>query len=154
MLRLKRLGPAVGSLHTLHTAPGLQGIVRDGYGRLVVGDVIVGLHGKPVKSEADLFGGCQPPASQPCLAVAIPACHPQAACLPSRQPGPASSSPSLFPTARPLTPLGVPPCSLLPTDILDGCKVGETVAVEVLRGGRQKKTLMVQLAERQLEPSE
>lgn len=34
----------------------LQGIVRDGFGRLVIGDVIVGLNGKPVKKEADLFG--------------------------------------------------------------------------------------------------
>lgn len=68
--------------------------MRDGYGRLVLGDVIVALNGKPVKSEADLF------------------------------------------------------------DVLDGCKIGDKVPVEVLRGGRQKKTLIVHLAERQLEPSE
>jgi S1-C subfamily serine protease len=30
--------------------------VRDGFGRLVLGDVIVGMNGRPVKKEADLFG--------------------------------------------------------------------------------------------------
>ncbi|KAL4433043.1 hypothetical protein ABPG77_006470 [Micractinium sp. CCAP 211/92] len=73
---------------------GMQGIKRDGYGRIVIGDVIVGLNGKPVRKEADLF------------------------------------------------------------DTLDGCKVGETVQVEVLRGGRQRKTLTLQLAERQPEVTE
>jgi len=34
----------------------LQGIVRDGFGRLVIGDVIVGMNGMPVRKEADLFG--------------------------------------------------------------------------------------------------
>ncbi len=37
--------------------PTNQGIKRDGYGRIVIGDVIVGLNGKPVRKEADLFGG-------------------------------------------------------------------------------------------------
>ena len=32
-----------------------QGIRRDGYGRLVVGDVIVGINGKPVRNEGELF---------------------------------------------------------------------------------------------------
>jgi hypothetical protein len=35
---------------------GLQGITRDDYGRMSIGDVIVGMNGKPVKSEGDLFG--------------------------------------------------------------------------------------------------
>ncbi|KAI7844815.1 hypothetical protein COHA_001694 [Chlorella ohadii] len=73
---------------------GMQGIVRDGFGRLVLGDVIVGMNGRPVKKEADLF------------------------------------------------------------DILDGCKVGDTVNVEVLRRGGQRKVLSVQLAERQPETTE
>lgn len=73
---------------------GMQGIVRDGFGRLVIGDVIVGMNGKPVRKEADLF------------------------------------------------------------DILDGCKVGDTVKVEVLRGGSRRETLSVQLAERQPEVTE
>lgn len=73
---------------------GLQGIVRDGFGRLVIGDVIVAMKGKPVKKEVDLF------------------------------------------------------------DILDGCKVGEAVQVEVLRGGKKRMTLTVQLAERQPEMTE
>ena len=34
---------------------GMQGIVRDGDGRLVIGDVITGLNGKAVRKEADLF---------------------------------------------------------------------------------------------------
>jgi S1-C subfamily serine protease len=37
---------------------GLQGITRDAYGRMAIGDVIVGMNGKAVKSEGDLFGGC------------------------------------------------------------------------------------------------
>ena len=41
-------------------APALlrQGITRDNYGRMTIGDVIVGMNGKPVRTEADLFGGC------------------------------------------------------------------------------------------------
>ena len=39
-------------------------------------------------------------------------------------------------------------------DILDGCKVGDTVKVEVLRRGGQRKVLNVQLAERQPENTE
>ncbi|GAB4823866.1 hypothetical protein N2152v2_010912 [Parachlorella kessleri] len=73
---------------------GMQGTSRDDFGRLVLGDVIVGLKGRTVKSEKDLF------------------------------------------------------------DILDGCKVGETVEVEVLRGGKTKKTLSVTLAERAPDVSE
>jgi S1-C subfamily serine protease len=34
---------------------GLQGISKDNFGRVVIGDVIVGFNGKPVKSEGDLF---------------------------------------------------------------------------------------------------
>lgn len=40
----------------------LQGTYRDEYGRLRLGDVIVGLNGQPVKSERDLFDvldGCK-----------------------------------------------------------------------------------------------
>lgn len=36
---------------------GMQGITRDAYGRMAIGDVIVGLNGQAVKSEGDLFGG-------------------------------------------------------------------------------------------------
>ena len=50
------------------------------------------------------------------------------------------------PTPLPLVPLS--------PDILDGCKVGETVKVEVLRRGTQRKTLTVTLSERQPEPTE
>jgi S1-C subfamily serine protease len=35
--------------------PAPQGTARDDYGRLVLGDVIVGLNGRPVKSEKDFF---------------------------------------------------------------------------------------------------
>ncbi len=48
----------------------------------------------------------------------------------------------------------VAPIPRLAADTLDGCKVGETVQVEVLRGGRQRKTLTLQLAERQPEVTE
>lgn len=34
---------------------GMQGISRDSYGRLILGDVIVGLNGKAIKREVDLF---------------------------------------------------------------------------------------------------
>ncbi|KAG7672422.1 putative Protease Do-like 1, chloroplastic [Nannochloris sp. 'desiccata'] len=34
---------------------GLQGITKDNFGRVVIGDVIVGFNNKPVKSEGDLF---------------------------------------------------------------------------------------------------
>ena len=34
---------------------GLKGISRDVYGRVLLGDIIVGLNGQPVKKEADLF---------------------------------------------------------------------------------------------------
>lgn len=34
---------------------GLQGISKDSFGRVVIGDVIVGFNGKPVKTEGDLF---------------------------------------------------------------------------------------------------
>ncbi len=40
----------------------LQGTSRDDFGRLVLGDVIVGLKGRTVKSEKDLFDildGCK-----------------------------------------------------------------------------------------------
>lgn len=42
----------------------------------------------------------------------------------------------------------LPPSPPAPADILDGFKVGDSVQVEVLRGG-QRKVLTVQLAERQ-----
>lgn len=67
---------------------GMEGITRDNYGRMTIGDVIVGMNGKPVRTEADLF------------------------------------------------------------DILDGCKVGDKVTVDVLRHGDQRKTLTVKLGER------
>lgn len=73
---------------------GLEGIRRDGFGRILIGDVIVGMNGKAVRGENDLF------------------------------------------------------------DILDGCKVGEAVQIDVLRKGREKKVLTVILGERQPEPSE
>lgn len=66
---------------------------------------------------------------------------------------PASSSHHV--PAGPLIPFLRPlPAPSPNTDVLDGCKIGDKVPVEVLRGGRQKKTLIVHLAERQLEPSE
>jgi S1-C subfamily serine protease len=34
---------------------GLQGISKDNFGRIIIGDVIVGFNNKPVKSEGDLF---------------------------------------------------------------------------------------------------
>lgn len=34
---------------------GLQGISKDSFGRVMIGDVIVGLNGKPVRKEGDLF---------------------------------------------------------------------------------------------------
>jgi S1-C subfamily serine protease len=34
---------------------GLQGISKDSFGRIIIGDVIVGFNGAPVKSEGDLF---------------------------------------------------------------------------------------------------
>lgn len=39
-------------------------------------------------------------------------------------------------------------CTCLPADILDGCKVGDKVTVDVLRHGDQRKTLTVKLGER------
>jgi S1-C subfamily serine protease len=73
---------------------GMTGISKDGFGRVVIGDVIVGIKGKPVRSERDLF------------------------------------------------------------DVLDSCRVGEKVQVEVLRKGEEKRTLNVALGERAPEPSD
>ena len=73
---------------------GMQGISRDSYGRLVIGDVIVGINGKSVRKEGDLF------------------------------------------------------------DVLDSCKVGDTVQVDVLRHGSEKKTFRVTLKERSIGVSE
>lgn len=58
-------------------------------------------------------------------------------------------SPGLISLPQPELHLSAPP-----SDILDGCKVGETVQVEVLRRGGQRKVLSVQLAERQPEMTE
>ena len=69
------------------------------------------------------------------------------ACLPASSSHHVPAGP-LIPFLRPL------PAPSPNTDVLDGCKIGDKVPVEVLRGGRQKKTLIVHLAERQLEPSE
>ncbi len=150
--------------------------MRDGFGRLVLGDVIVGMNGRPVKKEADLFGGLAGPSVAVCLMepfacsclVGDPRwhCHPSirlplhfilfplSACsLPL--PSPPSSSQS---SGAPFPSFSHPPCYLppcpSPTDILDGCKVGDTVNVEVLRRGGQRKVLSVQLAERQPETTE
>lgn len=67
---------------------GMLGISRDATGRLVLGDVIVGVNGRPVHREGDLF------------------------------------------------------------DVLDSCKVGDRVRVEVLRRGKERRTLEVVLTER------
>jgi S1-C subfamily serine protease len=67
---------------------GVEGLKRDGYGRVLIGDVIVGFNGKPIKKDGDLF------------------------------------------------------------DALDHSKVGDKVTIQVLRGGREEKTLQVVLAER------
>eukprot|EP00887_Chlorella_sp_A99_P005565 scaffold1.g5565.t1 len=76
------------------TKAGIEGLRRDGYGRLTVGDVIIGMNGKQVRNEADLF------------------------------------------------------------NILDDCKVGDAVKLDLLRHGRERKTVSVVLAERQPEPTE
>jgi S1-C subfamily serine protease len=47
VLEVSRGGPA--------EAAGLRGVSRDRLGRLVVGDVIVGVQGRPVRREGDLF---------------------------------------------------------------------------------------------------
>ena len=73
---------------------GLQGISKDSFGRVVIGDVIVGFNGKPVKNEGDLF------------------------------------------------------------EMLDKCKVGETVKLDILRQGEKRMNISVILAERAPEPSE
>ena len=73
---------------------GLQGISRDSYGRFLLGDVIVGINGKPVKKEGDLF------------------------------------------------------------DVLDSCKIGDKVTVDVLRRGTQKMSFDVVLKERTMTTSE
>lgn len=143
--------------------PPRQGIVRDGFGRLVLGDVIVGMNGRPVKKEADLFGElagfvlavllcCNVPASWAsklsgecgCLVARREQHTPCFACCCAWRPRPCSSPPILF--RSPSRPAA--------TDILDGCKVGDTVQVEVLRRGGQRKVLSVQLAERQPENTE
>ena len=64
---------------------------RDSYGRLVLGDVIVGINGMPVKKEADLF------------------------------------------------------------DVLDSCKVGDTVKVDVLSRGTEKLSFNITLKERTID---
>jgi S1-C subfamily serine protease len=73
---------------------GMQGISKDSFGRVVIGDVIVGFNGTVIRSEGDLF------------------------------------------------------------DVLDSCKVGDTVEVDVLRRGQNRVTLTVKLAERAPEPAE
>lgn len=73
---------------------GLQGISRDSYGRFLLGDVIIGINGKPVKKEGDLF------------------------------------------------------------DVLDSCKIGDKVTVDVLRRGTQKMSFDVVLKERTMTTSE
>jgi S1-C subfamily serine protease len=69
-------------------AAGLQGISRDALGRLVIGDVVVGVNGAPVRREGDLFGA------------------------------------------------------------LDRCKVGQEIEVQVLRRGKEARSVKVVLAER------
>lgn len=50
--------------------------MRDGYGRLVIGDVIVGMNGKPVRKEADLFGAPAARLAVPhCLFLLLPYCQ-------------------------------------------------------------------------------
>ena len=65
---------------------------------------------------------------------------------------------ALAPPRRPALMLSAvcPPAPSPPRlpDILDDCKVGDSVKVEVLRGGTQRKTLTVVLAERQPEVTE
>ena len=73
---------------------GMVGISRDGFGRVVIGDVIVGFNGQKVRSEGDLF------------------------------------------------------------DALDRSKVGDTVKVDVLRRGSERRTLTVTLGDRPLESIE
>lgn len=73
---------------------GIQGMSRDPYGRLMVGDVIVGMNGKPIKNEGDLY------------------------------------------------------------DVLDSLKVGDEVQVELLRKGRERKTVRATLIERAPEAAE
>lgn len=123
--------------------------MRDGFGRLVLGDVIVGMNGRPVKKEADLFGGCTARCTPRFCALRLLQCQHAA-----QQPG--SWRALIIRSNCCLT--GATTCPALlpphPTDILDGCKVGETVKVEVLRRGGQRKVLSVQLAERQPETTE
>lgn len=68
---------------------GMTGISRDSYGRLVLGDIIVAIDGKPVKNQGDLF------------------------------------------------------------DILDHLSVGQTIQIDSLKAGREKKTYKVVLKEKQ-----
>ena len=74
-------------------AAGMTGISRDSYGRLVLGDVIVAIDGKPVKNQGDLY------------------------------------------------------------DILDGLKVGQTITIDSLKAGTQKKSYQVVLKEKQFDSS-
>lgn len=121
--------------------------MRDGFGRLVIGDVIVALNGKPVRKEADLFGercgcwGC----GEGCFFW-----RPAYKCWPSARPQLASCSLASLPSllhSRPTTHFpAIPPNQ---ADTLDGCKEGDAIQVEVLRGGTQRKVLTVHLAERQ-----
>ena len=104
-----------------------QGLSRDGFGRIVMGDVLVGINGKPIKREADLFGECarrcwrRGPGGQRLAAVVM-----------------------LWWGDHILHAFAL----RMHADVLDQCKVGQTVQVEVLRGG-ERRTLAVTLAERQ-----
>lgn len=70
---------------------GMTGISRDSYGRLVLGDIIVAIDGKPVKNQGDLF------------------------------------------------------------DILDGLQVGQTIRIDSLKAGTDKKSYQVVLKEKDYE---